>query len=571
MPFIPPLRRYVLLTVTLLSACAAAEVSGTGLSTVDGKTPVRITGAPGDFLAGRLAASSGDMKEASDAFLRGLSRDPSSTDLQFQAFMTSMMAGRPEALELARKLSGNATAQLLLGNADAKAGNWPAAEGHFDGLVRQGMIQILQPLLIAWTQQGAGHTDAALATLQPQIDGQRFRGGYAVHAAMIADIAGRTEEAAKFYKIAQTESGGLNLQLARMLASFQVRQNHVPEAQQIFTALENSSGDLAVAVPQLYAAAAKRPVNSAADGMAEAYLAIAGALRGQENDEVALIMLRLALDLRPDLTVARLLSADILDNNHHPAAAMAMLKPVDASDPLVSVVRLRQANLAQKSGDTPTALALLDQVATAAPARPEPWAVRGDILNNQKKYVDAAAAYTTAIEKTRQGDKNIWPLYYARGISLERSQNWPRAEADLLHALDLAPNQPDVLNYLGYTWTEQNRNLPRARDMIQRAVDQRPNDGAILDSLGWVTFRQGNNSAALKLLQRATELDPSDPTVNLHLGDAYWAVGRKLEAQFQWRRALSLDPEPEDAAKLRTKLHESEIALGNPPAAKSQP
>jgi tetratricopeptide (TPR) repeat protein len=565
MPIFTPLRRSVLLTLTMLSACGAAQVSNSAVGSADGRPGVAITGAPGDFLAGRLAASEGHMKQASEFFLQGLAKDPTSPDLEFQAFMTSMLAGRPEAVTLARKLPGNLPAQLLLANADAKAGNWTAAEGHFTGLVRQGMVQVLQPLMVAWTQQGAGDTDAALATLKPLLDGQRFRGGYAVHAALIADLAGRTEEAAKYYKIAQTESGGLNLQLARMLASWEVRQNHLPEAQKIFTQLENSSGDLAVALPQLYANAAKRPVNSATDGMAEAYLAIAGALRGQENDEVALIMLHLALDLRPDLTVARMLTADIQDSSRHVQAALDILKPVEDSDPLISVVRLREANLEQKLGDTPAALKLLDQVAATAPDRPEPWAIRGDILNGQKKFTEAVAAYSTAIDKSRKSDRNIWPLYYARGIALERSNNWPKAEADLLHALELSPDQPDVLNYLGYSWTEQNKNLPKARQMIQKAVDQRPNDGAILDSLGWVTFRQGSVPAALKLLQRATELDPSDATVNLHLGDAYWAAGRKLEAQFQWRRALTLDPEPEDAAKLQSKLHDSEVALGNLP------
>jgi Flp pilus assembly protein TadD len=128
-----------------------------------------------------------------------------------------------------------------------------------------------------------------------------------------------------------------------------------------------------------------------------------------------------------------------------------------------------------------------------------------------------------------------------------------------------------VLNYLGYSWTEQGVNLPQARRMIERAVELRPNDGAIIDSLGWVTFRQGETRKAVALLEKAVELTPSDSTVNLHLGDAYWAVGRKLEAQFQWRRALTLNPEPEDVPKLQSKLRESEQALGNLPVGKTVP
>jgi Flp pilus assembly protein TadD len=115
-----------------------------------------------------------------------------------------------------------------------------------------------------------------------------------------------------------------------------------------------------------------------------------------------------------------------------------------------------------------------------------------------------------------------------------------------------------VLNYLGYSWTEQGRNLPKARQMIERAVEQLPNDGSVLDSLGWVTLKQGDVKGAVRWLERAVELSSEDSTVNGHLGDAYWAAGRKREAQFQWRRALNLNPEPDDIPKLEAKLREGE-------------
>jgi Flp pilus assembly protein TadD len=167
----------------------------------------------------------------------------------------------------------------------------------------------------------------------------------------------------------------------------------------------------------------------------------------------------------------------------------------------------------------------------------------------------------------KQPQRSDWVLFYERGIALERSQRWERAEADFLKALELAPDESYVMNYLGYSWTEQGRNLQRAKAMIERAAEKRPNDGAIIDSLGWVVLRLGDVQGAVRLLERAAELQPSDATINLHLGDAYWASGRKLQAQFQWRRALQLNPEPDDVPKLQTKLRESEVALGNLPVA----
>ena len=152
-----------------------------------------------------------------------------------------------------------------------------------------------------------------------------------------------------------------------------------------------------------------------------------------------------------------------------------------------------------------------------------------------------------------------WLAYYDRGICYERSRQWSKAEADFKHALKLSPDQPFVLNYLGYSWADMGQNLGEARDMIEKAVRRRPNDGAIVDSLGWVMLRQGETAAAVKTLERAVELEPQDPSINGHLGDAYWAAGRKLEATYQWQRALIFNPEPDDVAKLEAKL------MGNRP------
>ncbi len=145
-------------------------------------------------------------------------------------------------------------------------------------------------------------------------------------------------------------------------------------------------------------------------------------------------------------------------------------------------------------------------------------------------------------------------MLYARGISLERAKQWSRAEADFLNALDFKPEQPYVLNYLGYSWIEKGTHIDRALEMIRKAANLRPNDGYIIDSLGWGHYKLGNFDNAVRQLERAVELRPQDPIINDHLGDAYWRVGRQREADFQWRRALSLDPKDEMSAKLRLKL-----------------
>ncbi|MBV9785794.1 MAG: tetratricopeptide repeat protein [Acidisphaera sp.] len=551
-------RRSILLAFSLLSACAAADPAGNA-----GRGTADVSGsAYGAYLAGRFAASQTDLDRAARDLLHAYAVDPGHPELLQQTFLACLMDGRPEATRLAGLLPDNPAAQLLLADEDARSGRWDAAEQRYHALPHQGLTQLLQPLLVAWAQQGGGRTDTALATLRPYVEGQRFRGAYALHAALIADLGDRQTDAARLYHIAQTEYGGLNLRLAQILASWQARQGHLNEAQQTLRSLGESSDDMAMVLPGLIAAESARPVSSATDGIAEAYLALAAALRQQDATEYALLLLRLALDMHGDFTAARLLMADILDAEKHPGNALAALAPVAESDPLAPLVRLRRAALLEQSGNTEEAMRTLDGLARDYPTRPEPLAQMGDILRMKSRFGEAVGAYDRAIARVSHPVHNDWPLFYDRGIALERSKQWPKAEADLEHALELSPDEPYVLNYLGYSWAEQGHNLARARQMIERALELRPNDGAIADSLGWVLLRQGDVAGAIHWLEHAVELQPEDATINAHLGDAYWAAGRKLEAQYQWQLALSMKPEPDDVARLEAKLHEAEAQNG---------
>ena len=426
------------------------------------------------------------------------------------------------------------------------------------------MTEVLQPLLVAWTEAGGGHPDTALATLRPFVEGGRFRGLFALHAALIADLAFRNAEAGRLYAMAQREFGGMNLQFGRILASWQARQGQPAEAARTLQAAADTAGDLTIVLPRLQADVSERVVRRATDGMAEAYLALAAALRQEDSPAFAGVLLHLALDLRPDLTTARLLSAEIVDGGKHPEAALQTLASVAAADPLAPLVQLRRAGLEDRLGDTEAALHILGEMVVQYPNQSEPWALQGDILRLKHRFGEAVAAYDKAVAAVPHPTQSNWPLFYDRGIALERSHQWPRAEADFQKALELAPEQPFVLNYLAYSWTEMGHNLPQARQMLDRAVDLRPNDGALVDSLGWVQLAQGNVASGVKTLEKAVELAPEDATVNGHLGDAYWKAGRKLEAQYQWRRALSLNPDPDEVPKLEAKLRDVEQALGTP-------
>jgi len=552
-----PSARLALLAAALLSACAAGGVPGTDRGPRS-TTGLPLTGGLGAYLAGRFAASETDTAVAADNMLAALRADPDQPELINRAFLATLLDGRSDAVKLARRLPDNPAAILLLAGSEVQAGRWDRAEQRLRAINRGGPVQVLQPVLLAWVQQGRGQTDAALALLKPLAEGNRLRALNALHAALIADVAGRPKDAERFARMAIADQPQPPWRLAVLVAGVMYRAGRVPEATRLLDQISESGEDAALAAtaearPALLAT---RSVTSPADGIAESYTALASALRGQGSNDFALILAQLALRLRPGFAPALVLTADILADQGHDEQALAALGGVASDDPLAPVVALRRAGLLDKLDRTDEAVAVLRRLATAYPSLPQAPARLGDLLRRRNRFAEAAAAYDQALARSGPGGGRDWPLYYARGIARERSGDWPRGEADLLRALELSPEQPYVLNYLGYSWAEQGKNLDRAKAMLLRATELRPQDGNIADSLGWVLFRLGDLPGAVTWLEKAVELEPRTSVVNDHLGDAYWAIGRQREARFQWRRAATLDPEPDEAARIDAKLRD---------------
>lgn len=548
--FSPP--RAALLVLSLLSACAA--------SGVDPTPEAAARTAASAYLEARFAASQGALALSAADFLRAYRADPSDAALHEQAFLAALLAGRPDVVNLAPGLPKNQAAQLVLVNDDARQGHWDAAIQRLRTVPQQGVTQILVPLLLAWCEQGEGQTDAALATLQPMMQEKRTQALATLHAAMIADLAGRAETADRDYATAAASFGPASLELARTFASWDARRGRRQEALGVLAGL-GSNGEMGLAQPGLVRDIAKPVIRSATDGMAAAYRFTALAVRQQNNGGFTLVLLRLALQADPDDTMSRFAMSEIDAANHQPALALAALDPIPKSDPLYDAAQLRRALFMTALDNNQGALDIVQRLVSAYPTLPGPATIEGDILRDEKHYPEAVKAYDVAVSRTTDPGPGSWILFFDRGIAYDRSGQWPKAEADFRHALQLSPNQPSVLNYLGYSLADQGRDLPEARRMIERALAAQPNDGAIIDSLGWVTLKQGDVGGAVRYLERAVELEPEDPTINGHLGDAYLAAGRRLEAAFQWQRALDLKPDPEDAVKLREKLAKDEEAM----------
>jgi len=548
----PPSRLW-LLAAALLSACAAGE--GVERPALRGAAP-EVTGAFGSYLAGRFATNEADTKFAADSLLQALRRDPNEPEVVQRAFIASLLDGRSEAVRLARVIPNEPLAAMLLAGQDAQAGRYERAEQRFRSLPNQGLSALLKPLLVAWAQQGRGQTDAALATLRPLTETGRQRGIYALHGAMIADIADRPREAERLVRLALADSATPSLPLARSMAGILMRAGQTAEADRLLDRLGRGQDDAGLFADTggRDALATRRVVASATEGMAEAYLALATALRGPQAGEFSLALVRLSLQLRPRYGAALLAGAEALGDEGQYEAALALLGRADAADPLAPILALRRAGLLDRLDKLPEAEAELRRLAAQYPRAFQPMARLGDLYRGRQNWAPAISAYDAAIGRLGAPAVVHWPLFYARGIALERAKRWTEAEADFQRALSLNPEQPLVLNYLAYSWVELGQNLVEARRMLERAVELRPNDGNIADSLGWALFKLGDIPGAVRWLEKAVELESQSSVINDHLGDAYWAEGRRREALFQWRRALTLGPEGDEGPKIEAKI-----------------
>jgi tetratricopeptide (TPR) repeat protein len=313
-----------------------------------------------------------------------------------------------------------------------------------------------------------------------------------------------------------------------------------------FATLFASGGKAAATLPPL--------VTSAQGGGAEALYGLGASLGRRGGEDLGLVYLQLSLYLAPNHPLALLSLADLYESLKKPDMAIKAYERIPADSPLHRNAAIQMASDLDALNRGPEAEKQLDAIVEKDPKDLEAIMALGNVLRGHKKFAECADAYSKGIDLIGKPDKANWVVFYFRGICYERSHQWPKAEADLKKALELFPDQPHVLNYLGYSWIDQGVNLDQGMAMIKKAVQQRPDDGYIVDSLGWAYYRLGNYDDAVKQLDRAIELKPEDPTINDHLGDAYWRVGRKLEAKFQWAHARDLKPEPEDLPKILQKL-----------------
>ncbi len=553
-----PFGRLAVAACILLSACAAGPGSG---------APVAATQpdpALGAFLAARYADSVSDPASAARFYATALKADPGNQELAEAGFLAGVLAGSPEALQLAPRLPGNALAALLSGNQAAMNGDYGQAAQFFKSLPGDQLAALIEPLLLAWTRLGQGNEQAALNGLTASFNKAGFGAVYVLNAAMIADSAGDRKTAAQLY--GAVSGAAPNLRLAEILASWYTRQGDKARAQAVLADLVATHPDLAIALPQIRQQMNAPVISTPVQGLAEAYLTLAASLSQPQAMFLRTVFLRFSLQLRPDLSAARLILANTQINGDDPSYtptptqmenALTTLAPIQPTDPLYGPAAAQEASLYASLNQPDKAVALLDGLIASHPHNPGLLASAGDVWRSASQCGQALPYYQKAIAMAgTPPPAEAWTLYFDRGICEDQTGNWAAAEPDIETALRLSPDQPYVLNYLGYSWAKRDVKLDQAKAMLEKAAALDPNDGAVLDSLGYVELKRGNTKSALALLIQAVQLSPDDAEVNAHLGDAFWQAGQSVQAAYQWDRALDLNPDPTLKAGLEAKINQ---------------
>src|SRR6267154_1967885 len=498
----------------------------------------------GSYLAARHASVERDASSAATFYRSALRTDPKNNELLDRAFISSLADGDiDEAVKLADRIltmdKSNRVARLVVGVRDLKQKKYAAAQLNINQSIRGPITDLVATLLSGWASYGAGDSKTAIANIDKLTGPEWYPLFKDLHAGMILELAGKEKDA------------GLRLERAHKLDDSMLR---VADDYARWLS-RNKDAAAATAVYDAFDKKLPRLVDSPQTGAAEALYGIGATLTRRGGEDLALVYLQLALYLHPNHSLALLSLADLYESVKKPAMAIKVYERMPASSPLKRNAQIQLATNLDAADRSDEAIKILKAVTLEDSKDIEAIMALGNIERGRKKFADCVQTYSQGIDVLPQAnEKTNWIYYYYRGICEERSKQWSKAEADMRKALDLQPEQPHVLNYLGYSWIDQGINLDEGMKMIKRAVDQRPDDGYIVDSLGWAYYRIHNYDEAVKNLERAVELKPEDPTINDHLGDAYWKTGRTLEAKFQWAHARDLKPEPEELPKIEAKI-----------------
>ena len=519
------------------------------------------SGVTGSYLSAQFAKNRGDTDQAIRDLEAVYRRDPKDMSVAVQLQGMLLLEGRfDDALLLAENIENSDTkdslADLLLVLRQVKNNNPDEASNMLDNVSDNGTVQLWMPLLTGWVDLSRHQLAKPLTIEDMGVDVGRALPLVNYHLALINSQGGFKDAAAQNFKDAIEDPANPPDRIIRMLLAFYDQNNSPAMLTPIVKAYRNAHPNTENLPPPLVIATPQ-------DGIAEVLYTMGGIMYGAGVINDAAIYLQLTTYIKPDMDEATVALADAYSELKHYNHSNATYAKITPQSPYYARAQLHIATNYERMGKLPEALKRLDAMVKTSPdAAVDILVTKGDLLRTHSRFEEAVNTYNDVLNRMPEQSEDRWAILFARATCLDRMGQWPAAEKDLQQALALKPDQPDVLNYLGFARLEHGETVKEAGEMIAKAVKVRPNDAEIVDSMGWALYMQGNYEEAKGYLEKAVELLPGDPTVNDHLGDTYWQLGRKTEARFQWERSLTFSPEEKLVSIIRKKLKD-----GLPPPA----
>ncbi|MCJ8309064.1 MAG: tetratricopeptide repeat protein [Rhizobiaceae bacterium] len=557
---------------SVLGICSALVLSPlhSALAENEAEDKIQVSNSlAGNYLAARIAATDRDTANAAAFYRKAISLDPDNISLKIKGFLSFVGNGDfAEGVSIGNEIiqAGNESeiVELVLAVEDIRKKDWASAERRLTKDWRSAVDRLMAGLVLGWAKLGSGDLEGALTT----VDGLRGPAWFDLfvqyHGGLIALTGGDVTEGVRRLQVAlDNRAGGQaapdtysriqaaligayakadNAQAALDVAAEALRR--LPQ-NPVFTDLQESLQENRPIAP--FAATAQI-------GAAEVFLNLGTAINREGGQQFARIYMQLASTLAPEVDAITVQLAELFDDQGMLDRANDLFGQIADDSPYHPIAQLERALNLDEMGRREDARAELDRLIEASPDDLIAHLSYGAVLARHDQFADAIGIYQRIVARIDKPERVHWNLYYRLGIAYERTKQWPLAEAAFKKALELYPDQPRVLNYMGYSWVDMDINLEEGLELIRKAVSLRPNDGYMVDSLGWAYYKLGRIDEAVVELERAVELRPGDPTINDHLGDAYWKAGRQLEATFQWQHALALDPPEGDIDRIREKL-----------------
>lgn len=560
-------------TVKASLLAAALAVSSVSNSTAESE-PVTVIqpgqSLAGNYLAARIANTDRDTESAAAFYRQAMELDNENIELKQQAFQTFIANGDfDEGVELGEALAklGQAPemARIVLAVNHIRGKAWTSAQRELTHNWRAALDRLVAGLVLGWAQVGEGKFEEAQKSVDELKGPDWYKLFVQYHSGLIALSAGDSKGGiARLEKAVANIAGGQGanstyMRVIQSLAQAYWKNDNKKKAEEMV--------DRALSMqprnPVFKAMKAKlstkdglaAPVSTPQRGAAEVFLNLGTAVNKDGGEQFARVYLQLAATLAGDDEVILMRLADLYDQQKLSERSNALFAKIEPKSPYYRIAQLEIAINLDAAENIKASKAIFEELIESGPRDVTAHLSYASVLSRHEKFDEVIPLLHGLTARLNNPIRLHWPVFYRLGIAYERTKDWPKAEAVFRRALELYPDQPSVLNYLGYSWVDMGINLEEGLKMIRKAVSIRPNDGYMVDSLGWAYYKMGRYEEAVEDLERAVSLRPSDPTINDHLGDAYWRSKRKLEATFQWRHALSLDPPVElDISKIEDKL-----------------